>query len=74
MDKQKIDINFQAHSWGFWKGVWIDSNIYWQGLLNTSAERREPLGVSGGMPPENFAIWRPYFQHCASQYFKLDGV
>ena len=28
----------QARSWGFCKGVRIDSNIYQEGLLNTSAE------------------------------------
>ena len=28
----------QASSWNFWKGVRIDSNIYEEGLLNTSAE------------------------------------
>ena len=29
---------YQARSWGFWKGVRIDINIYKGGLLNTSAE------------------------------------
>ena len=29
----------QARSWGFWKGVRVDSNIYQEGLLNMTAER-----------------------------------
>ena len=46
------------------------------GLLNTSAEGASLYGGLGAWPPRKFGNLKArkcYFQHCAHQYFRLDG-
>ena len=68
-----ILLKLRACSWGFLEGC-----SYWQKYLFRII-KYEPPGGSEGMPPPprifwNLEAWKCYFQHCARQYFKLDGV
>ena len=59
--------------------VFVLTGIFIKGVIKYEHKRCEPLWGTGGIPPPpqkflNLEARKCYFQHCARQYFKLDGV